>query len=115
MAKIVQDVEPTSFEDVVGDVKWNKAMNEEMDALDMNNKWDLALLQEGMNVIGCKWVYKVKYNLNGTLSRYKAILVEKGYAHTYDIDYEETFNPITKMSTFHTIAALNTIKGWVLH
>ena len=60
MAKIVQDVEPTSFEDVVGgDVKWDKAMDEEMDALDINETWDLVPLPEGKNVIGCKWVYKV--------------------------------------------------------
>ena len=42
MAKIVQDVEPTSFEDAVGDVKWDKAMDEEMDALDMNETWYLV-------------------------------------------------------------------------
>ena len=62
MAKIVQDIEPTSFEDAIGDVKWNKAMDEEMDALDINETWYLVPLLEGKNVIGCKWVYKVKYN-----------------------------------------------------
>ena len=59
MAKIVQDVEPASFEDVVGDVKWNKAMDGEMDALDINETWDLVPLPKGKNMIGCKWVYKV--------------------------------------------------------
>ena len=106
MAKIVQDVEPTSFEDVVGDAKWDKAMDQEMDALDVNETWDLGLFPEGKNVIGCKWVYKMKYNSDGTVSRYKARLVANGYAQTYGIDYEETFSPITKMATICTIVAL---------
>ena len=68
MAKIVQDVEPRSFEDAVRDVKWDKSMDEEMDTLDINETWDLVPFLEGKNVIGCKWVYKVKYNSDGTIS-----------------------------------------------
>ena len=82
-----------------------------MDALDVNETWDLVPLLEGKNVIGCKWVYKVKYNSDGTISRYKEILVAKGYAYTYGIDYEETFSPIAKMATIHTIVALVVAKG----
>ena len=116
MAKIFQDVELASFEDAVGDVKWNKAMDEEMDALDLNETWDLVPFLEGKNVIGCnKWVYKVKYNSHGTISKYKARLVAKGYAQTYGIDYEETFSPIAKIATICTIFALAAAKGWVLH
>ena len=80
MAKIVQDVEPTCFEEAIGNAKWVKAMNEEMAALDENETWDLVPLPNSKNVIGCKWVYKVKHNSDGTVSRYKARLVAKGYA-----------------------------------
>ena len=58
MAKIVQDVEPMSFEDAIGDVKWNKAMDEEIDALDVNETWNLVPFLEGKNVISCTWVYR---------------------------------------------------------
>ena len=47
MAKIVQDVEPTCFEDAIGDVKWEKSMHEEMAALDANETWDLVPLPKG--------------------------------------------------------------------
>ena len=80
MAKIVQDVEPTCFEEAIENAKWVKAMNEEMAALDENETWDLVPLPNSKNVIGCKWVYKVKHNSDGTVSRYKARLVAKGYA-----------------------------------
>ena len=74
-------------------LEWDQAMDEEMTALDVNQTWDLAPLIEGKKAIGCKWVYKIKHNADGLVSRYKARLVAKGYAQTYGIDFEETFSP----------------------
>ena len=62
MAKIVQDVEPTCFEEAIGNGKWKKSMDEEMYTLDENEKWDLVPFLESKNVIDYKWVYKVKHN-----------------------------------------------------
>ena len=99
MAKIVQDVEPTSFEEAVGKREWEHAMDEEMVALDDNETWDLVQLPEGKKSIGCKWVYKVKHNVDGSVSRHKARLVAKGYVQAYGIDFNETFSPLAKMAT----------------
>ncbi|MCO5547345.1 hypothetical protein L7F22_000794 [Adiantum nelumboides] len=54
-------------------------MDEEMAALDVNETWELVPLPKGKKSIGCKWVYKVKHNANGSMSRYKARLVAKGW------------------------------------
>ncbi len=91
MAKVMQDVEPICFEDAIGHALWDKAMDGEMAALDANRTWELVPLLEGKKAIGCKWVYKVKHNSDGSISRYKARLVAKGYAQIHGIDYEETF------------------------
>jgi hypothetical protein len=72
MAKVVHKVEPICFEDVVGHALWDKAMDEDMAALDANMTWELVPLHEGKKAIGCKWVYKVKHNSDGSISRYKA-------------------------------------------
>jgi len=86
-----------------------------MDALDTNVTWELVILPKDKKAIGCKWVYKVKHNANGSMNRYKTRLVAKGYAQTYGIDYEETYSPIAKMTTVRAIIAMAIAKGWSLH
>jgi len=60
-------------------------------------------------------VYKVKHNADGSVNRYKAILVAKGYAQIYGIEYEETYNPVAKMTTLRAIIVMLVAKGWSLH
>jgi hypothetical protein len=115
MVRVIQEVEPTCFEQVVGNPKWDNAMDEEMAALDANATWELVALPKDKKAIGCKWVYKVKHNADGSVSRYKVRLVAKGYAQTYGIDYEETYSPIAKMTTVRAIIAMAVAKGWSLH
>jgi hypothetical protein len=90
-------------------------MDEEMVALDANATWELVVLPNDKKAIGCKWVHKVKHNADGCMNRYKARLVAKGYAQTYGIDYEETYNPVAKMTIVRAIITMATAKGWSLH
>jgi hypothetical protein len=90
-------------------------MDEEMAVLDVNATWELVALPKDKKIIGCKWVYKVKHNVDGSVNRYKARLVAKGYAQTYGIDYEETYSPVAKMTIVIAIIAMATTKGWSLH
>jgi len=111
MVKAIQEVEPTCFEQAIGNPKWDNAMDDEMVALDVNATWELVALPQDKKAIGCKWVYKVKHNVHGSVRRYKARLVAKGYAQTYGIDYEETYNPIAKMTTIRVIIIMAVAKG----
>ena len=63
-------------------------MDEKMTALDESATWKLVKLPKEKNPIGCKWVYKVKHNTDGNVSRYKARLVSKGYVQTYGTDFK---------------------------
>ncbi len=100
---------------MVGNLKWDNAMDEEMVVLDVNVTWELVALPKNKKTIGCKWVYKAKHNANGSVSRYKIILVANGYAQTYGIDYEETYSPIAKITIVRTISVMAVIKRWSLH
>jgi hypothetical protein len=81
----------------------------------MNNKtWQLVPPIKGTNVIGCKWVYKIKRKVDGSLDRYKARLVAKGFKQRYGIDYEDTFSPVIKPTTIHIILSVAISRGWSL-
>ncbi len=115
MVKVIHEVEPICFEQVVGNPKWDNAMDEEMATLDANATWELVALPKDKKAIGCKWVYKVKHNADGSMSIYKARLIAKSYAQTYGIDYEETYSLVAKMIIVRVIIVMATTKGWSLH
>ena len=68
-----------------------------------------------MKEIGCRWIYNVKYNVDGSVNQYKARHVAKDYAQTHGVHYEEGVAPIPKMTTVWTVIAFAMMKGWHLH
>ncbi|GKV02885.1 hypothetical protein SLEP1_g15266 [Rubroshorea leprosula] len=107
--------EPKSFSKAIQDPKWRQAMKAEIDALKKNNTWTLEMLPPAKRPIGCKWVYKIKYNTNGTIERYKARLVAKGFTQVEGIDYHDTFAPVAKLVTVRCLLAITTAHNWELH
>jgi len=71
--------EPRSYNEASKSVCWQSAMQVELKALTTNNTWILTPLPSGKKTIGCKWVYKIKHNSDGTIDRYKARLDAKGF------------------------------------
>ena len=72
---------PNNFLEALSHPGWLSVMIEEMDALNGNGTWDLVHAKK--KVIGCRWVFAVKVNYDGSVARLKARLVVKGYAQTY--------------------------------
>ena len=91
---VSHDIEPTSYEEAILNPAWQAAMKQEFDALHANNTWELVKMPKEKNVIGCRWVYKIKHKADGSIERYKARLVVKGYTQQVGIDYNETFSPM---------------------
>ncbi|RVW99200.1 Retrovirus-related Pol polyprotein from transposon RE1 [Vitis vinifera] len=108
-------VEPTTYEQAVLDPKWQEAMAAELHALEQNHTWTLTPLPSGHRPIGCKWVYKIKYNSDGTVERYKAQLVAKGFTQREGIDYKETFSPMAKLTTIRCLLAIAAVRHWSFH
>jgi len=106
---------PTLVQEALKVENWIRAMNEEMNALERNETWEIVERPKDKKAVGCRWIYTVKYKSNGTLDRYKAKLVEKGYTQTYEIDYEETFALVAKMNTVRIILSLAAHFGWTMH
>ena len=72
-------------------------MNIELQALESNDTWSIFSLPIGKQAVGCKWVYKVKFRVDGIMDRYKACLVAKGFTQQEGIDYLDTLSPVAKL------------------
>lgn len=83
---------PTYYSETVKDIRWIKAINEELWALQENFTWGIVFCPPNVKHIGCKWVYSVKLNSDESLDRYKARLVALGNKKEYEIDYDDSQN-----------------------
>jgi len=101
--------DPTTFEEAIssshGD-DWLNAMHDELASMAHNDVWDLVDLPLGCKPVGCKWVFKTKRSPDEKVERYKARLVAKGYSQRDDIDYKETFSPVSTKDAFRVVMAL---------
>lgn len=105
---------PNNVQEALLDPRWTTAMNEEMKSLIKNNTWELVDIPAGKKIVGCRWVYTVKYNADGTIERFKARLVAKGYTQTYGVDYTDTFAPVAKVNTIRVLLSLAANMDWPL-
>ena len=71
-----------------------------------NKVWSSVDLLDGCRPIGCKWVFKTKFDAKGHVERYKAILVAKGYNQREGIDFKETFSPVSTKESLCIIMAI---------
>lgn len=79
-----------------------------------NGTWTLVPPSPHYNVIGNKWVFRLKRNPDGSISRYKARLVAKGFHQRLGIDYKETFSPVIKPQTIKIVLCIALSKSWSL-
>lgn len=103
------DDEPKSMTDALNSKnsgKWMQALEAEYNSLVKSETWELVPPPDDANIVGSKWVFKVKRKANGEVDRYKARLVAQGYTQTYGIDYEEVFSPVARYSSIRTLLAL---------
>ncbi|GKE52776.1 retrovirus-related pol polyprotein from transposon RE1, partial [Tanacetum coccineum] len=95
--------------------KWCDDMKKEIGALESNGTWELKTLPPRKKAICCKWVYKTKYNNDGTIQRHRARLVIYKNRQHEGVDYKETFAPVAKMVIVKTFLSVAATKKWELH
>ena len=90
-------------------------MEQEYHALLRNKTWTLVPPPPRVNAVDSKWVFKVKKHFDGSIERYKARLVARGFRQRYGLDYENTFSLVVKPTTIRLLLSLAVTRGWSLH
>jgi hypothetical protein len=114
MSSII-DSEPSSFEEAAGQQVWKDAMMEEYQSIMKNDVWDIVLRPEGKSVVTSKWIYKIKHVADGSIEKYKARFVARGFSQKEGVDYEETFAPVTRYTSIRVVISLASVMGWRIH
>jgi histone deacetylase 1/2 len=107
-------MEPSCFTQALKQPEWKAAMSMEFNAFLSNGTWTLVPPRDHYNIIGNKWVFRLKRYPDGSIARYKARLVAKGFHQHPDVDYHDTFSPVVKTQTIKLVLCASLSKRWSL-
>jgi len=106
---------PKTYRTALADTNWRRAMEEEFSTLMSNNTWTLVPRPPGANIVTGKWIFRHKFHADGSLDRYKARWVLRGFTQHPGVDYDETFSPVVKPATVRTVLSLALSQDWPIH
>ncbi|GJU38747.1 zinc finger, CCHC-type containing protein [Tanacetum coccineum] len=111
--KITNGTEDNGGSVIPEDVK--EAINDEMDSIMGNNTWVLVDLPPGFKPLGCKWIFKRKLKVDGTIEKFKVMLVIQGFRQNSGIDYFDTYTLVARISTIRLLIAMEPIHNLIIH
>jgi hypothetical protein len=106
---------PKTFHGALADPNWRATMEDEYAELLQNHTWDLVPRLPGANIVTSKWIFKHKFNVDGSLERYKVRWVLRGFTQRPGIEFDEMFSPVVKPATVWTILSLALSSNWPIH
>ena len=105
--------EPQSFKEAMSSPEapyWKEAINDEVESILQNHTWELVDLPPGSKPLGYKWIFKKKMKADGSIDKYKDILVIKGYKQKEGLD-----SPVTRISSIQMLIAIAAIHNLEIH
>jgi hypothetical protein len=90
-------------------------MVEEYASIMKNDVWEVVPRPEGKSVIGSKWIYKIKHVADGSVEKFKARFVAKGFSQKEGVDYDETFAPVARYTSIRAVISIAAEMGWKIH
>ncbi|KAJ3531525.1 hypothetical protein NM688_g7562 [Phlebia brevispora] len=94
---------------------WKEAMEKEMDQLKKTETYEETELPKGRKAIGCRWVFLIKRDAKGQILKYKARLVTQGFSQIPGQDFFQTYAPVMRLESFHTLLTLAAANDWPIH
>ena len=114
VASVSSTTKPNSHIQALHIPEWTTPMQEKYNTLLCNNTWSLVPLPPNQSVIGCKWIFRLKKNPDGSIQRHKTRLVVKGFTQRPRFDFSDTFSLVVKATTIRIIIALAVHHNWPL-
>lgn len=112
----VEIVEPNTLEEALSSPQaseWKQAIHDEMTSLIQRTTWEnIDHLPPGRRCIDSKWVFRLKKDCKGNISKYKARLVARGFSQQKGIDYNETYSPVANFCIIRVLIAIAEIFSW---
>ena len=96
-------VEPSTYKEAASQQVWVDAMIEEYSSIMKNDVWEVVPRLTRKSVVTSRWLYKIKHVVDGSIEKYKARFVARGFTQKEGIDYDETFVHVAKYTTIRTI------------
>ncbi|KAK1587175.1 hypothetical protein Q3G72_010365 [Acer saccharum] len=106
------EMEPKNVKMAMANPKWLIVMTDEFEALQRNHTWTFALVRDNMNIVGSKWVFRTKFNPDGSIIKHKVRLVAKGFHQTASLDFFDTYSLVVKPSTIIVLFTLTVFHNW---
>ena len=107
--------EPSTYAEAACEEVWNRAMKEEMEAIDRNQTWEVVAPPPNCRPIGLKWLFKLKKSAKREILRHKARLVVKGYSQPQGIDFDEVFAPVVRFKSIRVLISIAAQEGCILN
>ncbi|RVW97088.1 Retrovirus-related Pol polyprotein from transposon TNT 1-94 [Vitis vinifera] len=110
--------EPQTFKEAVNSTEglmWKEAIKSEIDSILQNHTWELVDLPPGCKPLSSKWIFKRKMKVDGSIDKYKARLVIKGYRQTEGLDYFDTYSPVTRINSIRMVLAIAALRNLEIH
>ena len=115
LMSLLINAKPSTYKEVASQQVWVDAMIKEYSSIMKNDVWNVVPRSTGKSVVTSRWLYKIKHAVDGSIEKYKARFVARGFTQKEGIDYDETFAPVARYTTIRTIISLAAVFGWKLH
>ncbi|XP_059073700.1 uncharacterized mitochondrial protein AtMg00820-like [Cryptomeria japonica] len=114
MSELIE-VQPSNFQEASKNQAWRDAMVEEYSSIMKNSMWEVVPRPKNKSMVGSRWLYKIKNVADGSVEKYEAIFMAKGFSQKERIDYDETFAPVSRYSSIRAIISVAVQMGWQIH
>jgi hypothetical protein len=115
MVSSIRESEPSTFEEANSRQVWRDAMMEEYNSIMKNDVWEVVPRPEGKSVVTSKWLYKLKHAADGSIEKYKARFVARGFSQVEGVDYDETFASVARYTSIRAVISIAAEMGWKIH